>query len=248
MNSALKVANYAKKNQHVQQSVAIIEEAIQRYGLGKICTSFNGGKDCTVVLHLVNATIRNLNLGSKSPNQNNNNDINSETNNHHTSDLNKLLAFYHKTNDIFEEEEKFVNQALVTYNLKLAHYSGTSLKDSLRQFKSDYPFLEGIFIGTRFDDLKEGQKLAYFAPTDHSWPSFVRINPILEWSYQQVWDFIRHLEIPYCDLYNQGYSSFGAKSESRRNSSLLRHDFDGKSYYMPAWCLADHQDERHSRS
>lgn len=248
MNSALKVANYAKKHQHVQKSVAIIEEAIQKFGLAKISTSFNGGKDCTVVLHLIDATVRNLKLSCNLTDDNIINNNNSETIHQQPCDQNKLLAFYYKSADLFEEEESFVNQALSMYNLQLAKYSGTSLKESLSQFKSDYPFLEGIFIGTRYDDLKEGQKLAHFAPTDPTWPRFVRINPILEWSYQQVWEFIRQLEIPYCDLYNKGYSSFGAKSESQKNLSLLKHDSDGNSYYMPAWCLADHQDERHSRS
>ena len=41
-------------------------------------------------------------------------------------------------------------------------------------------------------------------PTDPDWPPFVRIHPILDWTYSAIWDLLRTLYIPFCSLYAQG--------------------------------------------
>ena len=43
-----------------------------------------------------------------------------------------------------------------------------------------------------------------FTPTDKDWPSLMRVNPILDWGYSDLWTIIQDLEIPYCSLYNRG--------------------------------------------
>lgn len=227
MDSLNRLVKFAQSHKHVQESIEIVEKALLKYRIENTCISFNGGKDCTATLHLVHSVAAKL--------CSNNNDE-------------RLLVFYAKLPNHFEEEPKFVNDSVKKYNIKLLQYPSNSLKESLNQFKTDFPQIEAIFIGTRKDDLKPTTKMDIFEPTDKNWPKFMRINPILNWSYSQVWDFIKELEIPYCDLYNQGYSSLGTKSDTSKNSSLLRFNEKGEPYYLPAWNLTESHDERLSRS
>ena len=34
-------------------------------------------------------------------------------------------------------------------------------------------------------------------------------NPIIDWSEDDVWNFIRHNNLPYCSLYDQGWTRLG---------------------------------------
>lgn len=226
MDSLSRVIKFAQCNKHVQESLDIIEKALTKYKLENTCISFNGGKDCTAVLHLVHSAAKKLCPNNNEP---------------------KLVAFYAPLPNHFKEESDFVQETARRYDLKLMQYSSNSLKESLFQFRADAPSIEAIFIGTRKDDFKSGFQMTAMEPTDGNWPKYMRVNPILNWSYLQVWEFIRELDIPYCDLYNQGYSSLGTQDNTTKNSSLLRYDEAGKPYYLPAWSLTDLRKERFSR-
>ena len=100
----------------------------------------------------------------------------------------------------------------------------------------------GFVLGTRSGDPNSvGQEA--FAPSSSWMPPFMRVNPILHWSYAQVWDFLRAFELPYCALYDEGYTSLGRKANTQRNPALRRSD----GTYSPAWALDDAQLHRMRR-
>ena len=35
------------------------------------------------------------------------------------------------------------------------------------------------------------------------------LNPIVDWTDAEVWEFIKEYEVPYCELYDQGYKRLG---------------------------------------
>lgn len=64
-----------------------IEQSIQKYGYQHVALSFNGGKDCTVLLELLRAAIAHLQV-----------------------DLSKLQIIYFKEDDEFEEIKQFMRE------------------------------------------------------------------------------------------------------------------------------------------
>jgi 3'-phosphoadenosine 5'-phosphosulfate sulfotransferase (PAPS reductase)/FAD synthetase len=62
------------------------------------------------------------------------------------------------------------------------------------------------------------------------------------------WDqkFIRHLEIPYCPLYDQGYTSLGGTTDTRPNPALLVSDKEDP-HFRPAYELVEDEEERLGR-
>lgn len=44
---------------------------------------------------------------------------------------------------------------------------------------------------------------------DHEHGGLVKVNPLVNWTEQQVWDYIRTHAVPHHPLYQQGYTSIG---------------------------------------
>jgi phosphoadenosine phosphosulfate reductase len=44
---------------------------------------------------------------------------------------------------------------------------------------------------------------------DHDHGAIVKLNPLAEWSEDEVWEYVREREIPYHPLYDRGYTSIG---------------------------------------
>jgi thioredoxin-dependent adenylylsulfate APS reductase len=44
---------------------------------------------------------------------------------------------------------------------------------------------------------------------DHDHGGIVKVNPLADWTYEEVWDYIRDNDVPYHKLYDQGYTSIG---------------------------------------
>ncbi|GAW09588.1 adenine nucleotide alpha hydrolases-like protein [Lentinula edodes] len=97
---------------------------------------------------------------------------------------------------------------------------GEGMRQALEMYKAQLPHINGILIGTRRTD-PHGDRISFRCPTDEGWPKFDRINPIINWSYADVWTFLRQLNIPYCKLYDEGYTSLGSTYNTFPNPALL---------------------------
>eukprot|EP00052_Salpingoeca_macrocollata_P003978 m.38757 g.38757 ORF g.38757 m.38757 type:complete len:209 (-) comp13859_c0_seq2:29-655(-) len=194
-------------------SKAVIEEAVARFGVEGLCLSFNGGKDSTVLLHLLREVL--------------------------PEHFQRIPCIYFQQSNEFQQVESFVKQMRDRYNLNLV-WLESSFKNGLRKLQEENPSIKAIFMGTRHGDPHTAG-LSTFSPTSAGWPEFVRVLPILDWSFGDVWDYLE--DKPYCALYDEGYTSLGSTVDTRPNEALRLPD----GTYRAAKFLRDGNEERKGR-
>ena len=204
---------------HLQESLSVLQKACVLYGYDEMCSAFNGGKDCTVLLELFKKLLI----------QNN-------------RDISKFLLLNIVTGEIFPELEEFIQQTSVSNRMKMVTLNGT-MKEALTNFKHLYPNMKAILTGTRSIDPYSDTLFA-FQTTDRDWPNYMRVMPILNWNYEHIWSFIWEEKIQYCVLYDQGYTSLGDMRTTLKNPSLR---VVGTEEYRPAYLLEDVKLEREGR-
>ncbi|UKZ73197.1 hypothetical protein TrVFT333_000838 [Trichoderma virens FT-333] len=230
-----------RAQEQVRISVRVVEEALERYRPDEISISYNGGKDCTPrdahrPPRLLCATILTPKsaLGAAVPNG--------------PTKLapfpEKLHAVYIVSADPFAEVDEFVESSSADYHLDIARFM-LPMKKGLEVFKAENPSIRAIFVGTRRTD-PHGEKLKHFDPTDAGWPDFMRIHPVIDWHYTEIWAFTRHLDVPYCPLYDQGYTSLGGRGDTLPNPRLKKQG-NGQEF-RPAYELIDDDEERLGRA
>lgn len=84
--------------------------------------------------------------------------------------------------------------------------------------------------------------------TDHNWPQVMRVSPLLDWHYSEIWDYLLYYHVPYCNLYDEGYTSLGSVHNTIKNPNLLYNmDEEDSETYLPAYKLLDGNSERSGR-
>jgi FAD synthetase len=217
--------NFLKKLRH---SIDVVENAVKQCTPNAdVCIAFNGGKDCCIVLYLYYVISTKLSSADVKLNI-----LLMEL----TKQFDELDHFNRDLFEIFYSKEHCNVLKVSNYQMKM--------KECLRQFKTENPNILYILMGTRRGDSEYARKLKDFHETDPDWPYFVRVNPILDWTYSELWYFIRRLNIPYCQLYDMGYTSLGDPSNTIKNEALLDSN---NNTYRPAYMLEDEYVERNSR-
>jgi FAD synthetase len=182
-----------------------------------IAIAFNGGKDCTLLLGIL-ATLVESNV--------------------------EIQGFYCAKNE-FKEVDEFLEAVKIHYKfLKLQKYM--DMKEGLRQFLKDNQKIKGILIGTRRSD-PNSKGLEVVKETDGDWPRVLRIHPLLDWTYNEVWQGIYELGLQYCSLYDRAYSSLGDSSTCKNDKLQKKSQDDTQSEDLPAYLLDDEESERRGR-
>ncbi|KAL8788942.1 MAG: hypothetical protein Q9195_007058 [Heterodermia aff. obscurata] len=221
LNEDVKTERLRTTQAQTRRSLAVIQEALDRYELSSLSLSYNGGKDCLVLLILY------LSVLSTHP------------------QLPALLpSIYIPPLHPFPSVDAFVASSSSHYNLSLHRYPHPSMRIAFSSYLADNPHIRAIFVGTRRTD-PHGADLTFFDETDRAWPKFMRVHPVIDWHYAEVWAFLRHLDVEYCELYDAGYTSLGGVGDTHPNPALRVEGEEGK--FRPAYELVEDGEERLGR-
>jgi len=189
------VFNNMNLDKKIEKSKEIICRALKRFGKDKIAIAWTGGKDSTVVLHLVRQV-----YGSKVP----------------------ARVFFNDSELEFPEVLKFIKKISNAWKLDLIWMKHA--KSDLRKLKANpNPRLarmakirtislaikkykiKAFIVGIRHDEHIARAKEKYFSPRKNH----TRIHPILHFTEVDVWKYIKMFKVPYVSLYDRGYRSLG---------------------------------------
>lgn len=129
--------------------------------------SYNGGKDCLVLLILYLAAL---------------------VNHSHTLPE-SLQSIYIVSKDPFPQVESFTLETSKKYHLALLRVERENMREAFAEYLSPQgagKHVKAILVGTRRTDPHGGQ-LGDFAPTDGKWPAFMRVNAVIDWRYREIW-------------------------------------------------------------
>jgi FAD synthetase len=221
------IKNESNLKEKEKYSLRIIRESINNYGFENLAITLNGGKDNMVAFYLFYEIWLEI-----------------------CADYNKFpICVYFKDKDSFEEINCFIKEITKQYNVVCVEKNGNP-KKGLKELKKTHPSVKGIIMGTRRTDPYASNMLP-FSSTTEGWPTYGLINPILDWSYQDIWKFTLGNGFHYCVLYELGYSSIGNKNDTSPNPYLKKdvskNLLDSDNKYLPAWKLTDEKHERAGR-
>lgn len=237
-----------------------LEMAYRLYGPFCMVGSYNGGKDAVVIFHLMRA----VHAHYCNEMQQKDSEVMDAKSASCMIPRPRVIYFQHP--DEFPEVLDLLQDTVGLYDLDmLAFKEGVSFGEGLKYLVSRNfaPGMDGLsyygknndetmrmppphplafVLGTRSNDPNAGSQGVY-APSSHYMPPFLRVNPILDWNYGQVWHFLRTFQLPYCKLYDDGFTSLGTVKDTLPCPALKKDNDE----YWPAYMLRDWDQERAGR-
>ncbi|KAH6806018.1 phosphoadenosine phosphosulfate reductase family protein [Perilla frutescens var. frutescens] len=236
IDNAIKESDNRRLKIKYNNAIYIIQRALALYSVEEVALSFNGGKDSTVLLHLLRAGYY-LHMAEKNLSFEDLRDAETTF---------PIRTIYFESPTVFPEINSFTYETASIYKLQM-DIIRLDFKSGLEALMKDKP-IRAIFLGVRIGDpTAVGQE--QFSPSSPGWPPFMRVNPILDWSYRDVWTFLLTCKVSYCSLYDQGYTSIGSIHDTVPNALLcLSKSSSSEDKYKPAYLLSDGRLERSGRA
>jgi len=195
------VTNLTEK---VTQANKILRETRRRYG-NSVAIAWTGGKDSTVVLHLVS------NLFHDTPWQVLFNDSSLEFPEiyAHIKELSSSWKFELITEPHSNKDLQVLTS--LTDNVSKQRAARQAKINSLKAALDKHHW-QALVTGIRSDEHPSRSQETYFsARTTH-----MRVHPILDFTEHDIWEYTHRYQVPYVKLYDQGYRSLGEQPFTKK--------------------------------
>ena len=83
-------------------------------------------------------------------------------------------------------------------------------------------------------DNRENARIVEMCYKDHT----TLINPIIDWTTDEVWEFLKEYNIPYCSLYDEGFKRLGCIGCPMANKAMREYEFERWPKYKNLYMIA----------
>lgn len=190
----------------IRKSIEVIKKAYEEFPHDKTVVAWTGGKDSTVLLHLIRTA-----FDGRVPFPVMFNDSKMEFS--EIYDFIKRIAREWDLNLIIvphleRDFKKFRKAKTPEERLELSRIMKINvINDFVKRNK-----IKAFIAGIRWDEHESRSRETYFSKRENH----ARVHPLLHFTEKDIWGYIQKFKVPYVNLYNKGYRSLGEKPFTKR--------------------------------
>lgn len=183
----------------IKKAHAVLKKAYAHYPQNQIVVAWTGGKDSTVILHLIRTV-----FGGTVPFPIMFNDS--------TLEFLEIYAFIKKISkawklnvSVVKHSEKELKEFHAAKNIERKKELSRTMKVSAIDSFLASNNVSALVAGIRWDEHPARSKESYFSKRKNH----MRVHPILHFTEADIWEYIKTFNVPYVKLYDEGYRSLG---------------------------------------